>query len=54
LHLPMLLYGVDFSSTGTGNTISGNTASRLDPRRGMTVHVTGRSVSNTISGNSNR
>jgi parallel beta-helix repeat protein len=49
---PSMLYGIDFNSTGKDNIIEGNTVSRFDPARGMVVHVSGNSGSNTISGNS--
>lgn len=49
---PSLLYGIDFSSAGKGNSIQRNVVSRFDPRQGMVVHVTGKAGSNTISGNS--
>jgi parallel beta-helix repeat protein len=48
---PTLLYGVEFSSTGKGNTIRGNVASRFDPVRGEVVHVSGKADFNTISEN---
>jgi parallel beta-helix repeat protein len=51
LHVPALLYGIDFSSTGQGNTIKGNTVSRIDPHRGMVVHVSGKAESNSIREN---
>ena len=51
---PTLLYGVDFSSEGKGNTIEKNVVSRFDPARGMVVHVSGKAESNKISGNSKR
>jgi len=49
---PTLLYGVEFSSTGKGNTIERNVVSRFDSTRGMVVHVSGKAESNKISGNS--
>jgi len=49
---PTLLYGVDFSSSGEGNTIQGNVVSRFDPERGAIVHVNGNAASNRILGNS--
>jgi parallel beta-helix repeat protein len=51
-HPPTLLYGVDFSSIGTGNTIEKNVVSGFDPARGMPVHVSGKADSNKISRNS--
>jgi hypothetical protein len=49
---PTLLYGVDFSSTGKGNTIERNLVSRFDPARGMVVRVSGTAEFNKISRNS--
>ena len=49
---PTLLYGIDFSSTGKGNTIQRNVVSRFDSAHGMVVHVSGNAGSNAISGNS--
>jgi hypothetical protein len=48
---PTLLYGIEFNSTGQGNTIQGNMASRFEPTRGSIVHVSGKAESNTISEN---
>jgi len=47
---PTLLYGVEFSSKGTGNKIQRNVVSHLDPAHGMVVHGAG--GSNAISENS--
>jgi parallel beta-helix repeat protein len=50
---PTLLYGVDFSSAGKGNTIQRNVVSRFDPAHGAIVHVGGNAASsNKISENS--
>jgi hypothetical protein len=46
---PTLLYGVEFSSKGTGNKIQKNVVSHLDPAHGMVVHGAG--GSNAISEN---
>ena len=49
---PTLLYGIDFSSEGKGNTIEGNVVSRFDPAHGMVVHRSAKADGNRISGNS--
>jgi parallel beta-helix repeat protein len=49
---PTLLYGVDFSSEGNGNTIEKNVVSGFDSVHGMVVHVSGKAESNKIAGNS--
>jgi hypothetical protein len=49
---PTMLYGIDFSSTGEGNVIEQNVVSGFEPARGMVVHVSGKTDSNKISGNS--
>jgi hypothetical protein len=49
-----MLYGVDFWSTGKGNSVQKNMVSRVDPARGMAVRVGGNAASNTVSGNSER
>jgi parallel beta-helix repeat protein len=49
---PTLLYGVDFASEGNGNTIERNVVSRIDPVRGMVIHVSGNAESNKILANS--
>jgi len=51
---PSMLYGVDFSSKGGGNTIQRNVVSRFDPKRGAVVHVGGSVGGNKISDNSRR
>jgi parallel beta-helix repeat protein len=48
---PTLLYGVDFSSEGKGNTIERNVVSHFEPTHGMVVHVSGKADSNKVTGN---
>ncbi len=49
--VPTLLYGIDFSSAGVGNTIERNVVSGFDPEHGDVVHVNGNAEANKISGN---
>jgi parallel beta helix pectate lyase-like protein/pectate lyase-like protein len=50
---PTMLYGIEFSSTGMGNTIEKNVISGFDAARGMSIHVGGKADSNKISAGPN-
>jgi parallel beta-helix repeat protein len=46
-----LLYGIEFLTSGTGNSIQGNKVSRFDPAHGMVVHAGGNAAENAIANN---